>query len=70
VATVGAAEEDRWLIVDQPAATADENGWTVGEARPLLLATAGRESSDVATVWKHGAADRRGAGTDRIGRGG
>src|SRR2546427_9019063 len=38
--------------------------------RPLLLAAAGRESSDAATVWKHGAADRRAALADRIGRGG
>ena len=52
------------------AATVGQDGWAVGEARPLLLVDAGGEPSDAATVWEHGAADRRAAVADWIGRGG
>ena len=47
--------------------------YSVEKAVPVSYrndAAAGRESSDAATVWKHGAADRRAALADRIGRGG
>lgn len=33
------------------------NGRTSDQVRPILLAPAGRESSDAAPVWKHGVAD-------------
>jgi hypothetical protein len=69
VAATGAAEEDRWLVLDQSTAAAGENGWAAGETRPVLLAAAGRESSDAATVWKHGAADRGAAGASGVGEG-
>ena len=67
---LGAAEEDRRLVLDELAATASEDGRTISETRPLQLAAIGRESSDAATVWKHGAADRRAAPADWIERGG
>ena len=46
------------LVADQPAAAAGKDGWPIDRTRPLLLAAAGRESPDAATVWKHGAADQ------------
>ena len=57
VAAAGATEEDRQLVADELAAAAREDGRAVGEACPLLLVDAGREPSDAAPVWKHGAAD-------------
>ena len=66
MAAAGAAEEDRQLVADEFAAAAREDGRAVGEACPLLLVAAGRESSDAAPVWKHGAADGGSAGTIRI----
>ena len=65
----GAAERDRWLVLDEFVATAGEDRWTVGEARAILLAAVGREPSDAAAFWKHGAADCGTARADRIGRG-
>lgn len=50
MATAGAAEDDRWLVLDQLAATA-------GETRPFLLGTAGGEPFDTATLQGHGKAD-------------
>ena len=47
-----------------------KTGGRLDQARPLLLAAAGRESSDATTVWKHGTADRRAALADRIAGGG
>ena len=38
----------------------------VDQARAVLLAAAGRESFDAATLWKHGAADRRAAGAHGV----
>ena len=70
VAAARAAERDRWLVLDQLAAAVGEDRWTVGEARTILLAAAGRESSDAPFVWKHGAADCGAARANRIGVGG
>ena len=58
MAVAGAADEDRHLVADQLAAAAGEDGWTAGEACPLLLAFAGGEPSDEAALWEYGAADR------------
>jgi hypothetical protein len=58
VAEAGAAKEDRGLVVYQLAATAGENGWPVGQARPVLLAAVGGEPSDAAAFRGYGAADR------------
>ena len=44
---------------DQFAAAAGEDGWTAGEACPLLLAPVGREPSDETVVWQYAPADRR-----------
>jgi len=58
------------LVSDEPAAAAGEDGRTARETRAVLLASAGREPSDAAAVWKHGAEDRGAAPAERIGRGG
>ncbi len=58
VAAVGTAEEDRQLVADQLAATPSEDGRPAGEACALLLAAAGREPFDAATLRGHGTADR------------
>ena len=58
------------LVADELASAARENRRQAGQARAVLLADAGREPPDAATVWKHGAADRRAALADRIKRGG
>lgn len=58
LATVGAAQEDRRLVVDQLAAAVSEDGWPIDQAHPLRLAATGREPSDSATVWEHSPADR------------
>jgi len=67
VAAVGAAQEDRRLVVDQLAAAVSEDGWPIDQARPLLLAVPGREPPDSATVWEHGPADLLAAPTRRVG---
>ena len=61
VAAAGVAQANRELVADQLAAAAGEDGWTVGETCPLLLAAVGGESSDAAAVWQHAAADGRAA---------
>src|ERR1035437_6993169 len=71
VAAAGAAKQDRQLVADELAATAGEDGRTIGETRPVLLPATGGEPPDAAAVRKHAAADRRAALADRIGgRGG
>jgi hypothetical protein len=62
----GIAEEDRELVADQFAPAAGEDGWQAGQARPLLLADAGREPSDAPAVREHGAADRSATGADGV----
>lgn len=69
MAAVGVAKPDRQLVVDEPAAAIGENGWPIGQVRPVLLADEGRESSDPAAVREHGTKDRRPAGINRTGRG-
>ena len=66
VAAAGAAEENRELVADQLAAAVGEDRRQADQARALLLADAGREPSDAAAIWKHGATARRLAGADRI----
>src|ERR1035438_6548277 len=63
--TLGAAEEGRELIADQLAAKAGENRRSSDQARAVLLADAGREPSDQATVWEHDPADRCPGGGER-----
>jgi hypothetical protein len=58
LAAAGAAEADRKLVADEATATAGEDGRTIGETRPLLLAATGGEPPDAAAVRKHAAADR------------
>lgn len=54
------------MVIDQLTAEAGENGWPVGEERPVLLAMFGREPSDAAFIRKHGMANRRAAAADWI----
>ena len=67
VATVGAAEEDRELVVDQLAAEAGKDGRSDGETCPLLLAAPGREPSDATAVWSHAGQDRGATLASRVG---
>ena len=69
VAAAGLAQANRDLVADQLAATFGENGWTAGEACPLLLACAGGEPSDEAALWEYGAGDRGAALRKRLGDG-
>ena len=47
-----------------------KTGGRIGQARPVLLAAAGREPSDEAALWGDGRKDRRVAGADRVEGGG
>jgi hypothetical protein len=66
VAAAGAAEEDLEVVADQFAATAGEDGRQAGEARPVLLVAAGRDTSHTAVVRGHGWADQCAGGGDRV----
>ena len=57
VAALGAAQQNRELVADEPAAAVGEDGRQAGQACPLLLVVVGGESSDAAAVWQHGAAN-------------
>ena len=70
VAAAGAAEEDRELVADQFAAAIGEDGWPIGQARPVLLAAVGREPSDQAALRGDGRKNRRLAGADGVNGGG
>jgi hypothetical protein len=59
------AKIDNWSA-DQLAATVGEDRRQAGDARAVLLAAAGGESSNAAAVWKHGPKDRGAAGGDRV----
>ena len=65
-ATAGTAEENRQVVADQLAAATGEDGRQAGQARPVLLADAGREPPDAAVVREHGPADRSAGGGDRV----
>ena len=52
--------------VDKPATTIGQEGRPANQARTVLLAAAGREPSDQATVWGHGTADRCPGGGDGV----
>jgi CheY-like chemotaxis protein len=51
LAATRVAETDRHLATDESAATPDEDGWPAREARPVLLAAAGRKARDPASIW-------------------
>ena len=68
MATVGIAAEDQGVVVDQFTATLGEDGRTVGETRPVLLAAVGREPSDAAAFRGDGATDRGVVGSSRVKR--
>lgn len=70
VAATGAAQEDRSLVADQLATAVSEDGRAIGETRPLLLALAGRRSSDAAGVRGDSSKDLGAAPADWIGWGG
>jgi Transposase DDE domain group 1 len=54
------------LVVDQPPAAPRQNGWTAGQARPVLLAPAGGEPSDAPAVRGDAPADLGVARADRL----
>ncbi len=66
MAAAGVAKPDRQLVVDEPTAATGEDGWPIGQARPVLLAAVGREPSDQAALRGDGAEDRRLAGGDGV----
>ena len=66
VAAAGADEDDRELVAYQLAATAGKDRGQAGQARAVLLADAGRESSDQAAAWGDGRKDCRLAGADGV----
>jgi hypothetical protein len=66
LAAAGVAEENRELVADQLAAQAGENRRSFDQARAVLVAAAGREPSDQATVWEHDTADRCAEGGYRV----
>src|SRR6516164_205813 len=68
VAAAGTAEENRQMVADQLAAAAGEDGRAAGEARPLLLASLGREPSDPAALRRHALADGVAARPDGVGQ--
>src|SRR5579883_3112500 len=51
LAAARVTETDRHLATDESAATPDEDGWPAREARPVLLAAAGRRAPDAASIW-------------------
>ena len=59
VASAGVTAEDRQLDLDQPAIAPGENRRTADQARAVLLAPVGRESSQATLVWGHAGQDRR-----------
>ena len=50
LAAARAAEADRHVVAREPATAARENGWALGQARPVLLAAAGRRAPDAAVI--------------------
>ena len=69
-AAAGAAAARRQLVVDEPAAAFGKDRRQADQARAVLLAAVGRESSDAAAVWGDGAKDCRLAGGDGLDAGG
>ena len=57
VAAAGVADEDWSLVADQLATATSEDGWAIGEARPVLSASVGRGPSDAQGVQRDSAAD-------------
>lgn len=62
----GAAEEDRELVADQFAGSADEDGRETDQACAVLLADGGREPSDAAVVREDDPSDQRAGGGDWV----
>ena len=69
VAALGAAQQGRELVADEPAAAAGKDLRPPGGTRPLLL-VAGGESFGSATFRSHGAADHSFVATGRFESGG
>ena len=67
MAAAGVTKANRELVAHELAATAGEDGRTAGKTCALLLAAAGGEPPDAASLWEHGAADRLATLTSRVG---
>ena len=70
LAAAGAAEGNRYVVVNQFAAAVGEDGWAADQACSLLLAIVGGEPSDAAPVRKHAVADGGIAAAGRVGAAG
>ena len=66
VAAAGAADADRHVVADQSPAAPRQDGWAAGQARAVLLAVAGGESSDPTPVRGNPSADLGAARADRL----
>src|SRR5207253_7591208 len=66
VATASVAEEDWELVADELAAAAGEDGRSAGETCALLLAFAGRRTSESEAVRQHAENDRGVAAAGRL----
>ena len=66
LAAARAAAANQELVADELAAPADEDGRTIGQACWLLLAPAGRGSSQPEAVWRDAAADLGAACAGRV----
>ena len=63
---MGVAEENSELVADEFTATPGQDRRTVGEARAVLLAFAGRGAPESEAVRKHAADDRGAAAAGRL----
>jgi hypothetical protein len=66
LAAVGTAEENWPLVAHQFAASVGQDRRQADQARAVLLAATGVESSDETVVWQYAPADSRAAGSDGI----
>jgi hypothetical protein len=66
VAAAGAADADRHVVADQSPAAPRQDRWAAGQARAVLLAVAGGESSDPTPVRGNPSADLGAARADRL----
>ncbi len=66
MAEARAAATDQELVADELATPLDEDGWSAGQARAVLLAAAGRGASEPQAVRRHAAQDLGAAAAERV----
>ena len=67
LATIGVAEEDRELVIEEFAVKFGQDRRTAGETCALLLATVGRRAPHSAAFWQYAQQDRGAAVAERVG---